>query len=394
MTRRAPASTTPDIRALPPERRSHQLETTEYDLHQERLRQHKWTLNDVPFYKGEGREHDPFDWHNFDYLDAYEKIYGRRCGSAGIGKLREVALVRVSRDDDYGNHPYFQEDPNYLTRDGFALQVDIERLREEQLQYAATLEAAGVKVYWIEYPEKPMAAFGPMTNQHSAAELMVVPGGSIIPKKGYALAPLSGFGRTEYLARWAFWNLGIPPLLTVVGKGVWIAGLFLADDTYVQTLGVETNREGLEQVVSVLKRVCGESLQIRTIHTPGTDYFDRNSGANAHTDMIIAPLEVDKVLVYSASIDVETHIWLRKSGYRIIEVDLEEHVNDCACNLIPLEPGRVVMHAGAKRSIAAVRKAGVDVIPVPYTEYNKFGGGIHCATMQILRDPGPRHFSG
>lgn len=384
----------PEAKAIPPERRSHQFEITEYDVHQERLRQHHWTLDGVPFYRGKGQVHDPFDWHNFDYLDAYHRIYGRECGAAGIGKLREVGLVRVSADDDYGNHPYVREDPDYLVRDGFDVRIDVGRLRDEQMEYAAILESVGVKVYWIEYPQRPMAAFGPMTNQHSAAELMVVPGGSIIPKKGYALAPLSGFGRTEYLARWAFWNLGIPPLLTVAGKGVWIAGLFLADDVYVQTLGVETNREGLEQIVPVLKRVCGERLHVRLIHTPGTDYFDRRSGANAHTDMIIAPLDVDKVLVYSAGIDTETHIWLRKAGYKVIEVDYAEHLEYCPCNLIPLEPRRVVMHAGAKRTIAAVQKAGLDVIPVPYTEYNKFGGGIHCATMQILRGPGPRHFSG
>jgi N-dimethylarginine dimethylaminohydrolase len=232
-----------------------------------------------------------------------------------------------------------------------------------------------------------------MTNQISASELLVVPGGSLIPKKGYALAPLSGFGRTEYLARWAFWNLSIPPLLTVVGKGVWVSGVFLSDDVYVQTLGVETNQEGLDQVIPVLKRVCGEQLRVQLIRTPGTSYFDLRSGANAHTDMVIAPLDVSKVLVYSASIDVETHRWLRRSGYEVIEVDLEEQVEHCACNLVPLEPGRVLMHAGAKRAIAAVQKAGIDVIPVSYGEYNAFGGGIHCATMQILRDGGPRHFA-
>lgn len=382
-------------RELPPERRSQAFELTEYDAHQEALRQKRWTLEDVPFYRGKGQLHNPFDWHEFDYIDVYEKIYGRRCGSAGIGKLREVGLVRVSPDDDYANHPYFHEDPDYIARDGFlrTRKMDLGRMRDEQEQYAEILRGAGLKLYWVEYPERPMAAFGPMTNQISASELLVVPGGSIIPKKGYALAPLSGFGRTEYLARWAFWNLGIPPLLTVVGKGVWVSGVFLSDDVYVQTLGVETNQEGLDQIIPVLKRVCGEQLHIQIIRTPGTSYFDLRSGANAHTDMVIAPLDVSKVLMYSASIDVETHRWLRRSGYEVIEVDLEEQVEHCACNLVPLEPGRVLMHAGAKRAIAAVRKAGVDVIPVSYGEYNAFGGGIHCATMQILRDAGPRHFA-
>ena len=64
--------------ALPEARRSHGFAVTEYDAHQEVLRQRDWKLKDVPFYKGKGKEHDPFDWANLDYLDAYQQIYGRR----------------------------------------------------------------------------------------------------------------------------------------------------------------------------------------------------------------------------------------------------------------------------------------------------------------------------
>ena len=175
-----------------------------------------------PSYKGKGKslEQNPFDWHNYDYLKYYDQVFGRACGAAGIGKLKQVGLLRVSEDDDYANHPYVKEDPGYMDRDGFLAEkrMDIARMNDEQQAYAEALQANGVEVYWIRYPERPMAAFGPMTNQMSAAELLIVPGGSIIPKKGYALAPTSGFGRTEYLARWAFWNLSIAPLVTVIGK--------------------------------------------------------------------------------------------------------------------------------------------------------------------------------
>ena len=383
--------------ALPDARRSQEFTLTEYDAHQERQRGRNWTLNDVPFYKGKGKslEQNPFDWHDYDYLNYYDQVFGRKCGSAGIGKLRDVGLVRVSKDDDYADHPYFHEDPDYITRDGLLehKKTDINLLKDQQEAYAEVLQENGIKVYWIEYPERPMGAFGPMTNQHSAAELVLLPGGSIIPKKGYALAPTSGFGRSEYLARWAFWNLGIPPLLTIIGKGVWILGQFLADDVYVHAMSVETNEEGMEQFLPVLKRQCGEDIHIQKIYTPGCGYFDRESGISAHSDMIIAPLDVDKVLAYPASLDVDTNHWLWNNDYTIVEATLEDQAVHAACNLVLLEPGLVVMHAGAKETIAQVRKQGVEVIPVDYSEYNRFGGGIHCATMQILRDPGPRKFS-
>ncbi len=382
---------------LPRARRSREFTVTEYDVWQERQRQRNWTLNDVPFYKGKGQSIDqnPFDWHDYDYLEYYDQVFGRKCGSAGIGKLREVGLVRVSEHDDYGVHPYFLEDPDYLRRDGHmnADRMDVARLHDQQCRLAEIYESHGITVYWIEYPERPMAAFGPMTNLHSAAELTVLPGGSVIGKKGYALAPVSGFGRTEYLGRWAFWNLGIPVLLTIIGKGTFVRGVFLADDVYVQAMSVETNHEAMDQLEPVMRRACGEDLHIQKIYTPGATYGDRRTGISAHTDMVIMPLDIDKALVYPAGLDVDTCEWLWRHGYTLIEAAPEEQMTHDACNGVILEPGLVLMHREASETIKRVRAAGVEVIAVDYSEYNRMAGGMDCATMQILRDPGPRKLS-
>jgi N-dimethylarginine dimethylaminohydrolase len=29
---------------------------------------------------------------------------------------------------------------------------------------------------------------------------------------------------------------------------------------------------------------------------------------------------------------------------------------------------------------------GIEVVPVPYDEIQKNGGGIHCSTMELIRD--------
>ena len=134
---------------LPEGRRSQEFALTEYDAHQERQRRRNWTLNDVPFYKGKGKslEQNPFDWHDYDYLNYYDEVFGRKCGSAGIGKLREVGLVRVSDDDNYAEHPYMKEDPDYIVRDGMLEErkMDIGKLREQQLMYAEALTSCGVQ---------------------------------------------------------------------------------------------------------------------------------------------------------------------------------------------------------------------------------------------------------
>ena len=149
----------------------------------------------------------------------------------------------------------------------------------------------------------------------------------------------------------------------------------------------------MRQVAPVLKRACGEGLYIHPVVTPGWKYFDKHTGANTHAGMVVSGLDVDKVLVHAQGVDIDTLTWLRKHGYTIVESDLEEQINHSAAAIVTLAPGLVMMHARAVKTIAAVRRAGVEVVPIDYDEYNKYGAAITCATMLIDRDPGPRKLS-
>ena len=59
-------------------------------------------------------------------------------------------------------------------------------------------------------------------------------------------------------------------------------------------------------------------------------------------------------------------------------------------NVTVLEPGKVIMVETAKKTIQKVRKAGVEVIDIPFGEALMAGGGIDCATLQMVRDRGPK----
>jgi N-dimethylarginine dimethylaminohydrolase len=342
----------------------------------------KWGLSDIPFYSP-NRPPNISAWHDLDYLEIYDKVYGNNWGANGIGKLREVALVRIS---EYENCPLYLEDPAYFK--GFEGEIiDTDKWRDEQESYARILEENGVQVHWIDFnPSPPMSAFGPMTNLYAAAELLVVRGGSIIPKMGWG--PLS-VGRAEYLARWAFWYLNIPPLLTISGKGVCEAGasFFIAEDAFVTANSVAYNDEGLAQLEGILRRTGTKGILVMKM--PGFTYFDPDTGCSAHPDMILGPLDIGKAIVFPTGCDYYTHMWLRKKKFELVEANLREQVNYLPCNLITLEPGKVIMHAGAREAINSVRKLGVDVIEVPYTQGVKHGGGVSCATMRLKRDKGP-----
>jgi N-dimethylarginine dimethylaminohydrolase len=366
--------------------------TTFFDEYQEQLYQRRWTWDDIPFYEGRGAKQSIAPLHDLDYLDVYERVYGRKMGCNGIGKLREVALTVISEVENqvYDERYPYAADAAFLEAHGLGRVPDIDLCREQQENYASVLEGEGVTVHWIDWGDAPMGAYGPLQATWAAQELLVLNGGAVVPKLGWH--PFS-FGRTEFLAHWAFWNLNIPTLLTISGKGaVCEAGatVWLAQDVFVVGLSAAYNRAGLEQLLSTVELTSGvDDLKVLTIRCQGALYFDRNTGASAHVTNLLAPLDVDKVLAYKPGIDTATLLWLEQHGYDVVEADFQEHVQNDVCNLKILEPGRVVMAAEAKNTIAKVRAAGVEVIEVPYSGFQHAGGGFHCTTMEIYREPGP-----
>lgn len=353
---------------------------------QERLRNGGFALEDVPGYVP-GQQPDPEVWHSLHYNDLYPLIYGRECGSMGIGKLTEVALTEIT---PYEANPMYEVDPGLFHHwEAPFGSLDIPKMQDQSLAYQAALEEAGVAVHRVSFPDPPVSPFGPMTYMWAARELLVLRGGSIIPKMGWS--PFS-VGRAEFLALWAFQNLGIPPIAAILGTGVCEAGpcFFLAEDVFVGAISVAFNQEGIDQLYSVVKRTAAnDEMTFLTIRSATRSYFDPQSGASAHPDMVLGPLDVDKVILYPGGIDFETYTWLVRNGYKIVEVERDEQILYAPANVVVLEPGRVVMHAEATKAIAAVRALGVDVVEVPYSEFPKAAGGVHCSTMEIHREPGP-----
>jgi N-dimethylarginine dimethylaminohydrolase len=107
--------------------------------------------------------------------------------------------------------------------------------------------------------------------------------------------------------------------------------------------------------------------------------------------MFMNPVDLGKLLIYPAFCGWETIKWFRNRGFELIEIPEDEQRDFLPSNLMILEPGKIIMHAGAKETIRKVRKAGVEVIEVPYKEcVNYGGGGIFCSTLQMIRDRGPK----
>lgn len=334
-----------------------------------------------PWYRP-GEPPDYHRYHQIHWNEELEALWGRRWGAAGCGRLREVALARPT---EHEASPTWLEDPAFFYVDPDAGLPDIAVMQREHDRYAEVLRSNGVTVHAVDVPAVPLGPYG-LLKRTTTAAVLVPPGGAILAREA---APYTR-GRHKYFARFLA-NLGCPILMQIHGRGVSQidASVFVAENCLVTFISTDSNQEAVDQVMPVLRR-CGVE-DVHVAHCSGPLHrTDWRAWHAMHPDMWIAPLDEGLVLLNPSLCDYGTVLWLLDKGFRIIEVDPDEQRGYAPANLVPLEPGRVIMHAGAERTAAAVRAAGVKVIEVDWTEGIKYGGGIRCATMQLVRDPGPR----
>lgn len=323
------------------------------------------------------------DYHqDIDFLDEIEAVWGQRWGAQGIGRLREVAMSPPTGVEVL---PEYDKERAFFLYGG-----DLPNLELMQEQHSGLMDAyraLNIDVRIFEYPESPRSAYGPLKRAVSAAAGFVINGGAIIAREG---APYWR-GRSRYISQY-LQSIGCPILTTVHGKGVCEGGAFtrMADDFVIAMLSQDCNQEGLDQVRPILER---SGYQVWVARSPGPlHHYHPEIFGWMHADMWVAPLDRKLALVYPPWCDFETLRYLHSIGYELIEADRSENETVAAANMITIEPGLVLMSTGAPKTRDLLRTRGIEVIEVPYDEVIKYGGGIRCTTMQLLRDPGPKTF--
>lgn len=270
---------------------------------------------------------------------------------------------------------------------GWTTICKLDKWQREHDNLVKTLRENGVTVHYIEFPEPPIGAYGPMRAMWAGACMKVAWGGAIVTRYGFS--PLNR-GREKVINQWLV-NQGCPILLTIIGKGVLEAGaiLSLTDDCVIVPQGLAGNQDDVDQLRPVLQRVG--ITTIVEVHIPGwLESFEWPAIGTYHPDMFMKPVDLGKMLIYPALCGWEMIKWFRDKGFELITIDPDEQEKYLPSNLIVLEPGKVIMNEGAKKAIAKVRKAGVEVIEIPYCENLTMGGGMHCATGDMIRDRGPK----
>lgn len=341
----------------------------------------EYRLEDYPGYEP-GKPPRVDKIHEIDYMDELEKIWGKKWGYQGIGRLREVAMCRPTEDEI---NPIFARDPNFfLMWYGFP---NLDAWQRDHDNLKALLKSEGVAVHDLKFPSPAIGPYGPMRKMSFCQEPLVVRGGAIIGRFGST--PYKR-GQERYFQRF-FAEVGCPILYMVHGKGVWepAPSVFIAENVLVTHMGVAGNREGIEQAMPVLQRAGVKEVHIAQV--PGyLDSIEWPAGGTYHADMWLGPVDIGVCVIYPPWCGYETVRWLRQKKIRLIEIPPDEQQRFLPANLIPLKPGKVIMSAGAKKTIKMVRDAGVDVIEFEAKGIiGGSGGGLRCSVLYLINDPGP-----
>jgi N-dimethylarginine dimethylaminohydrolase len=313
------------------------------------------------------------------FLDEVEAIWGNTWGgSQGIGKLRQMALLRPTAHEV---DELFDRDPRFfLLR---RVKMDIRRLTDALEGLGSCAEEHGVNVRWMETPER-MGAYGPMRKLFMGALPLVIKGGAIISRQGQA----SYMRGLEVNFQQFFTEIRCPILLSVHGYGICEVGVFvpIAEDVIAGYRSNASNLEGLSQVITVMKSHGVRAVPVAH-STMILDDFD--AGGEFHLDMVFGMADHKLAVVYPGYLDYSFYNWLRRYGINFIEVPRDEHHQWYPANFLLLEPGLVIMPAGAKETIKRVRDAGVEVVEFDNSGLMAGTNGIRCVVLPLERDSGP-----
>jgi N-dimethylarginine dimethylaminohydrolase len=302
-----------------------------------------------------------------------EEVWGRRWGAHDeVGRLR-MALVRSPgpaldriRGDAWNPELGALVDPDggwYWTRED---PPDRERAAAQHHGLVTALRDEGVEVVQA----------APMGDRFTKAmyvrdPLVTVPGGAIVLRMGVRMRRGEEPDITRTVA-----NAGLPVLGTLTGSATLEGGSFIKLRDGVAALGtsIRCNEEGAEQLREILARI---GWRLIVVPLPGY---------TIHLDLHLAMLDSDLALVHTDGLPFDFLTELQTMGIELIHADPGE---EWGINLLALAPRRVLMAQGSPRTAERLSAAGVAVLTIPYEELQNNGGGVHCSTMELIRDPAP-----
>lgn len=243
---------------------------------------------------------------------------------------------------------------------------DLPLMQHQHDAFTAKLQAEGVEIHYLDGD-----AGIRLKQTYTRDPFIMVKGGAIICRMGARIRRGEELATTRTLAR-----IGVPILRTISGSGVMEGGSFawLNAKTCAIGIGVRVNREGAEQVGEVLRR---QGVDLLIVELTGYDI---------HLDVSFLMIDRDLALLNPMGLPFSFLEQLTARGIRYIEIDPAD--DPWINNSLAIAPGKLLMPEGASnRTLDRLAAHGVTWTTLPYAAVQKNGGGLHCSTTPLRRDP-------
>jgi len=300
-------------------------------------------------------------------------VWGRQWGcDSDVGRLRVVLMHRPGEEmrvlETLPRIPELGAYGDPATGAYWRGEV-IPPLAEQQAQHdalAAALRDEGVEVVCL-----ARAAKGRHKTVYTRDSCIGIKGGAVVTRMGPRIRRGEEAPVTETLAR-----LGMPILRTIHGTGLMEGGSFAYIRPDVAVIGISSrvNEEGARQLEEVL---AVQGTRLIRVQIPGY---------RLHIDGAFVMIHHDVAIVNPATLPFVFMQELRRLGIRMIPLNHEDP--SWAINCLAVAPGRVLMSDRVgERTQEALDRAGISVRLVAYDKVALGGGGIHCSTCPLARDP-------
>lgn len=301
------------------------------------------------------------------------RVWGRRWGcNNDVGQIRMVLMHRP------GDELNVVDPSKRLPDIGAFGDVDegwywrgetVPPLADMQGQHDALVQALreeGAEVVFLDGCAK-----GKMKSCYTRDSVIAVDGGAIVTRLGPPVRRGEEAPVTRTLAR-----IGMPILRTIHGTGILEGGSFawINPKTAVLGLSSRNNEEGARQLADVLR-----AMGVELILVPLTGY-------RLHIDGNFVMIGPDAALINPTQLPFWFLEKLREMRVRTIEVSHEDRA--WIVNCLSVRPDRVIMPEGvSERTREKIERLQISIRVVPYDKVALGGGGIHCSTAPLIRDP-------
>lgn len=279
--------------------------------------------------------------------------------SSETGRLRDVLLCAPEH--------YRWAPINAVARASIArgLIPDAKVVRAQYGEFVSALEQAQVARHLVE----PDPALGYQVYTRDIS--LVTPEGAII------LQPYRPIRHGEVAKTVEFYeHAGIP-------RRGWItAGCVEGGDIHlirpglavIGCSGERTTEAGAAQLAGYLQAM-GYTVRIQ----PFAEHF-------LHLDVLFC-MATDRLAVACTDVmEPDFAAWLTGHGIELVPVSYRDTMN-LGCNLFSLGNGTVISPAESRELNATLRAAGLTVLDPALSVFTAGGGGAHCMTMPLRRDP-------